>query len=90
MQGHVLHVVGVGDGWVRELPGVIGSEGAEDDKGRRKPDAEKMKIAWRYERLGAGEGSAAARRGASSLLYTLVYNVDSQFHCFLIQRHSSP
>ena len=54
-QGHVLHVVGMGEGWVRELPGV-----AEEKKSSRtaKPtaDEEKMKIAWRYEKLGqAGE-----------------------------------
>lgn len=59
--GHVLHVVGVGDGWVRDLPGVA------DERGGRKAapsvggDDEKMKIAWRYERLGqAGERGACA------------------------------
>ena len=52
-QNHVVHVVGVGEGWVRELPGVAESRG-----GSRKPVAslgsadEKMKIAWRYEKLG--------------------------------------
>lgn len=57
-QGHVVHVVGVGDSWVRELPAVA------DEKGNRravKPtgDEEKMKIAWRYEKLGqAGERGA--------------------------------
>jgi elongator complex protein 4 len=51
-QGHVVHVLGCGDGWVRELPGV-----AEDRSSSRKEtlpaDAERMKIAWRYESLGA-------------------------------------
>lgn len=56
-QGHTLHIVGVGEHWVRELPGV------SDDKHREKKtktnDEEKMKIAWRYERLGkAGERGA--------------------------------
>jgi len=57
-QGHVVHVVGVGDGWVKDLPGVA------DEKGSRKAmmstgDEEKMKIAWRYEKLGqAGERGA--------------------------------
>lgn len=56
-QGHVVHIVGAGEQWVRELPGV------SDDKGREKKtktaDEEKMKIAWRYERLGqAGERGA--------------------------------
>lgn len=62
LQGHVVHVVGVGEGWVRELPGLA------DTKYQQKPDQEKsadgvtqdkMKIAWRYERLGqAGERGA--------------------------------
>lgn len=57
-QGHVLHVVGMGEGWVRELPGV-----AEEKKSSRSvkstADEEKMKIAWRYEKLGqAGERGA--------------------------------
>ncbi|KAK3073142.1 Elongator subunit elp4 [Teratosphaeriaceae sp. CCFEE 6253] len=50
-QGQTLHVVGVGDAWVRDLPGT-----ADDKGGRRKVEAasadDKMKIAWRYERLG--------------------------------------
>lgn len=54
-QGHVVHVVGAGESWVRELPGV--SEEKSRDKGPKvSVDEEKMKIAWRYERLGqAGE-----------------------------------
>lgn len=57
-QGHVVHIVGLGDGWVRELPGIA------EEKGSRRPvkkdDAgEKMRIAWRYESLGqAGERGA--------------------------------
>jgi len=69
-QGHVLHVVGVGDGWVRELPGVA------DEKGSRKTtqstsDEEKMKIAWRYEKLGqAGERGAWLSTKASVAIIT--------------------
>ncbi|KAK5118160.1 hypothetical protein LTR85_008140 [Meristemomyces frigidus] len=57
-QGHVVHAVGVGDSWVRDLPGVA------DERSSRKAapsagDDEKMKIAWRYEKLGqAGERGA--------------------------------
>ena len=57
-QGHTVHVVGLGEGWVRELPGLA------DDKYQEKAakpnvDDEKMKIAWRYEKLGqAGERGA--------------------------------
>lgn len=50
-QGNMLHVVGVGEGWVRELPGTT----EEKSKGKKETapiDEEKMKIAWRYESLG--------------------------------------
>lgn len=56
--GHVLHVVGVGETWIRELPGVANEKRGESSK-VSKEDDEKMKIAWRYERLGqAGERGA--------------------------------
>ncbi|KAK3072916.1 Elongator subunit elp4 [Teratosphaeriaceae sp. CCFEE 6253] len=65
-QGHTLHVVGVGDAWVRELPGT-----ADDKGGRRKVEAasadDKMKIAWRYERLGqTGERAPPPRSDSGS------------------------
>ncbi|KXT12549.1 hypothetical protein AC579_7471 [Pseudocercospora musae] len=54
-QGHVLHVVGLGECWVRELPGKA-EEKSKDKAAKSAADEEKMKIAWRYERLGqAGE-----------------------------------
>ena len=56
--GHVLHVIGVGEGWVRELPGVV-EERSSSRKENAKDSDEKMKIAWRYERLGQ-----ASERGA--------------------------
>lgn len=57
VHGHQVHVVGVPEGWGRELPGVVedGTKGAE-----KEPDREKMKIAWRYERLG-GFGERSGR-----------------------------
>jgi elongator complex protein 4 len=60
IQGHKVHVVGMGEVWGRELPGISEDRG---DSGRRegKERAEKMKIAWRYEGLGQFESS----RGAS-------------------------
>lgn len=68
-QGHVLHIVGVGEGWVKELPGLVGAadaaaeaEAAAERK-RKAADEEKMKIAWRYERLNQVD---ADRRGALS------------------------
>lgn len=65
-QGHTLHVVGVGEGWVAELPGLVGAADAAAEaelaaeKKRRLADQEKMKIAWRYERLNQVD---ADRRG---------------------------
>ncbi len=60
-QGHTIHLVGMGDHWIRELPGVA----AQKSSSRREQspaDEEKMKIAWRYERLGqAGERGAWQR-----------------------------
>jgi len=70
--GHTLHLVGVGDQWIKELPGVIGAADASDLKqsSKVKVDEEKMKIAWRYERLGQHDANRP-NRGASdpSLLY---------------------
>jgi elongator complex protein 4 len=61
-QGHKVHVVGMGEVWGRELPGIAENRG---DSGRKegKERAEKMKIAWRYEGLGQFESS----RGASGV-----------------------
>lgn len=69
MQGHNVMVVGVGEGWGRTLPGLIGVAGVDEEKGRRgkkvgSGEADKMKIAWRYERLGdfgGGMGVAGSR-----------------------------
>jgi elongator complex protein 4 len=55
VQGHQVHVLGMSEIWARELPGlasVVWGPGAN----KRDPE-DKMKIAWRYERLGeAGRG----------------------------------
>ena len=62
VQGHHVHVLGMSDGWGRELPGVIegantsrkdlSREGGGGGGGGGGGRGEKMKIAWRYERLG--------------------------------------
>ncbi|GAB7362333.1 hypothetical protein MBLNU230_g2348t1 [Neophaeotheca triangularis] len=84
-QGHVVHVVGLGDAWVRELPGVV--EGKEAERVRRELESEdagkgkggkedkaaqeRMKIAWRYEKLGqvnAGERALPDRTNRASNL----------------------
>jgi elongator complex protein 4 len=59
VQGHKVHVVGMGEVWGRELPGI--SEDKHDRRKEGKERAEKMKIAWRYEGLGQFESA----RGAS-------------------------
>ena len=61
MQGHKVHVVGMGEVWGRELPGI--SEDKSDKRREGKERAEKMKIAWRYEGLGQFESA----RGASCI-----------------------
>lgn len=55
VQGHKVHVVGMGEVWGRELPGI--SEGKDDRRKEGKERAEKMKIAWRYEGLGQFESA---------------------------------
>ena len=60
------------------MPGVVGAGGAaggKEDEASAIVDKEKMKIAWRYERLGEfGTGTAGSRGGiALLLLFLLVY-----------------
>ncbi|KAF2772705.1 PAXNEB-domain-containing protein [Teratosphaeria nubilosa] len=62
-QGHVVHVVGLGEGWVRELPGV--AEGRKA-KGQDGDAAQRMRIAWRYERLGVVGERALPNRSTST------------------------
>ncbi|KAJ5587249.1 uncharacterized protein N7459_003014 [Penicillium hispanicum] len=62
VQEQKVHVVGAPEQWGRSLPGLIGT--AEEQEGKRsdKRKDERMKIAWRYERLGEfGAGVAGSR-----------------------------
>lgn len=64
VQEHKVHVVGVPEQWGRSLPGLIGTAESLEDKRSDKRKDEKMKIAWRYERLGEfGAGIAGSRGG---------------------------
>ena len=64
VQDHRVHVVGVGEGWSRELPGLVGAA----DEGVDSKEKERMKIAWRYERLGEhGSGSRGEQSHWESL-----------------------
>ncbi|KAK2781820.1 hypothetical protein FQN52_001313 [Onygenales sp. PD_12] len=61
VQEQRIHVVGVGEQWGRALPGLVGAADAAEEK-PSKGKEEKMKIAWRYERLGEfGTGIAGSR-----------------------------
>lgn len=61
-QGHHVHVLGVSEGWGRELPGLSSVEGGGKEKEEPKSVDEKMKIAWRYERLGEFGGGSRGER----------------------------
>ena len=61
VQGHQVHVLGMHESWGRELPGL--SDGASNRTKDERTSEERMKIAWRYERL--GEFGAGARGGRS-------------------------
>ncbi|KAJ5127755.1 hypothetical protein N7448_008534 [Penicillium atrosanguineum] len=62
VQEQKVHVVGVPEQWGRSLPGLIGTAESLNDKRSDKRKDEKMKIAWRYERLGEfGAGIAGSR-----------------------------
>ncbi|KAK6524508.1 hypothetical protein TWF281_011415 [Arthrobotrys megalospora] len=51
VQGHNVIVVGVGEAWGRELPGLSDRKDDNEDI-KKKGKEERMKIAWRYEALG--------------------------------------
>ena len=73
LQGHTVHVVGVGAHWGQELPGVVSSHigvGLIKDGGDDAVESQKrrMKIAWRYEKLGDFGAGASGARGGDSLI----------------------
>ncbi|KAL9596752.1 MAG: hypothetical protein Q9219_005577 [cf. Caloplaca sp. 3 TL-2023] len=64
VQGHKVHIVGAGETWIRELPDVSTPTGGHTESSSvpAASAAERMKIAWRYERLGEfGTGLSRAR-----------------------------
>ena len=69
VQGHKVHVVGVGEQWGRELPGLVepASSHAKQDVATPVIGKEKMKIAWRYERLRDFGASPPSARGGTPL-----------------------
>lgn len=77
VQGHHIHVFGASEGWGRELPGLSAKvDGSAKDE-EKKATEEKMKIAWRYERL--GEFGAGSRGGCFVLrLKLLLHSIASR------------
>jgi elongator complex protein 4 len=65
VQGHHVHVLGMNEAWGRELPGLSGATDGSSSDSSKKSSGEKMKIAWRYERLGEFGAPAGARGGRS-------------------------
>ncbi|MCJ1335435.1 hypothetical protein MMC09_000705 [Bachmanniomyces sp. S44760] len=82
VQGHKVHVVGSGENWGRELPGVSGANESSDSSGAKGiGDSEKMKIAWRYERLGEfGAGPAASRASIVPSRHPIKSETDARTH----------
>ena len=64
VQDQKVHVIGVPEQWGRSLPGLIGSADAADEKPEKRK-GDRMKIAWRYERLGEFGAGVAGSRGTS-------------------------
>ncbi|KAF3936199.1 hypothetical protein ABW19_dt0203819 [Dactylella cylindrospora] len=59
VQGHDVVVVGAGEQWGRELPGLSDRKDDNEDI-KKKGKEERMKIAWRYEALGNRRGMLAS------------------------------
>jgi elongator complex protein 4 len=67
VQKHNVSVLGMNEAWGRELPGLSGAENSVKKEEMRRSSEDRMKIAWRYERLGEFGGS----RGWQSLCFVL-------------------
>jgi elongator complex protein 4 len=79
IQRHRVHVVGLGDNWARELPGLVEStEKASKESRSIDKSEDRMKIAWRYERLGQFEAAHASTtsRGGISPCWSIECYVD--------------
>lgn len=65
VQGHHVHVLGHGDAWKSDLPGLTVNGGPPPTS--RSSEGDGMKIAWRYERLG---NEVSRTRGLLTVLLT--------------------
>ncbi|CAI7596475.1 unnamed protein product [Penicillium pancosmium] len=66
VQEQKVHVVAMPEQWGRSLPGLIGTAESLDEKRSDRRKDERMKIAWRYERLGEFGAGVAGARGAAA------------------------
>ncbi|KAL9088894.1 MAG: hypothetical protein Q9165_005951 [Trypethelium subeluteriae] len=92
-QRHKVLVVGLGEQWGRELPGIVTAEADDATKKIAKDrDPDKMKIAWRYESLGEFGASGRAPDRASPSNPAITENQPSVFcHTFdLTKRFNLP
>jgi elongator complex protein 4 len=81
VQGHNVHVLGMNESWGRELPGLSGGEGSGKREETRGSD-ERMKIAWRYERLGE---FGSSRGGHPFVLYCrFIFTCNNQFQKLIL------
>ncbi|CAG7562443.1 unnamed protein product [Fusarium equiseti] len=65
VQGHQVHLLGFGDAWRRELPGLGNPESSKKTKSTASSE-DKMKIAWRYETLGQRNIPARDAQGSTN------------------------
>ncbi|RFU30162.1 hypothetical protein B7463_g6161, partial [Scytalidium lignicola] len=79
VQGHHVHVLGLPEAWGRELPGLAVGDGKSLQTEERRVSEEKMKIAWRYERL--GEFGASSRDRAAQQVSAGTSNSNMPIFC---------
>lgn len=89
VQGHKVHVVGVGQQWGRELPGCVEpgkfNAGSKDNETVVREKTEKMRIAWRYENLGEFGGRASRTRGGDPFFLLLQKHQGYQYQVVHVQ-----
>ena len=75
VQGHKVHVIGVGEHWAKDLPGHVGDDNnTRNGAVKSVSDKDKMKIAWRYENLGEhGIRTTGSRGGRPSVLLSACF-----------------
>ena len=73
VQDQKVHVVGMPEQWGRSLPGLLGPADSVDEK-QDKRKGERMKIAWRYERLGEFGAGIAGSRGKSPFYPKIIWS----------------